>query len=143
MAKDCRTTTRTLRRAFEEGKTLGIIERTRRGNQYVEASHHVFKLKHPEVHRTAEAVHRTLEASAPDSSVPLTSEEHLNNLTKDRKGLGEQGEPKPRWTRPVIYGERLRTSEDSYELEQVREAVFCSARLVATCRVKHINKQRD
>jgi hypothetical protein len=111
MAKDCRTTTRTIRRAFEDGKALGIIERTRRGNQYIGASHHVFKLKHPEVHRTPEAVHRTLEASAPDSSVPLTSDEHLNNLTskKDmdmevKEVVGEQGEPeKPlAWTTPSL-----------------------------------------
>ena len=88
IAKDCRANIRTVRRAFEEGKALGIIERTRRGNQYIGASHHVFKLKQPEVHRTAEAVHRTLEASAPDSRVPLTSEEHLNNLTKVEEGDG-------------------------------------------------------
>jgi hypothetical protein len=132
MAKDCRTTTRTIRRAFEDGKALGIIERTRRGNQYIGASHHVFKLKHPEVHRTPEAVHRTLEASAPDSSVPLTSDEHLNNLTSMEEGSGSgerapaglKSEPKTRWTRPIIYEERPRTSEDSYELEHVREAGF-------------------
>jgi hypothetical protein len=129
LAKDCRTTTRTVRRALEDGKGFRIIERTRRGSHWTGASHHVFTLSKPDINRTGQAVNRTGEASKPDSSVPLTSEEHLNNLppaassflensaAAGRQGVGE----KLRWTRPVIYGERPRTPEDSYELEEVYE----------------------
>jgi hypothetical protein len=43
-------------------------------------------------------------------------------VVSERAPAGLKSEPKPRWTTPVIYGERPRTSEDSYELEQIREA---------------------
>jgi hypothetical protein len=101
LAKDCGAHVRTARRALEDGRTLGIIERTRRGNQYIGNSHYVFKLKTPEVHRTAEAVHRTLQSIAPDRRVRLTSDEHLNKLPREEKirkekESGERGPAGPK-----------------------------------------------
>ena len=142
LAKDCRTTTRSVRRALADGKALEIIERTVRGSQYTGASHHVFKLRQPDTsdvrdkdNRTLEADNRTPQARQPDSSVPLTSEEHLTNLLVEvaqpsasptemvnlegKEGAAEKVYGKPRWTRPVVYGERPRTTEDDYELEEV------------------------
>jgi hypothetical protein len=146
LAKDCRTNTRTVRRALADGKALGIIERTVRGSQYTGASHHVFKLRQRDTldvrdkdNRTLEADNRTPQARQPDSSVPLTSEEHLINLlvevaqpsasptekinSEGKEGAGEESKfGKPRWTRPIVYAERPQTPEDDVELEEVYRA---------------------
>jgi hypothetical protein len=133
LAKDCNVTTRSIRRAIAAGKRLGLLERTKRGNQYIGPSHHVFKVRKQESAEDdlgqcigrSKSVQRT-------PGVPLTSGEHLNNLRSMEEGSGSgerapaglKSEPKTKWTRPIIYGERLRTSEDSYELEQIREVGF-------------------
>jgi hypothetical protein len=121
LAKDCHVSVRAVERALRSARDLGIIKRTVRGNQYVGPSHYVFQESAPD---SCDQSTRHLGPSAPDTCVNLTSEEHLNNLTKDRKGLGERSEPKPRWTKPVIWGERPTTSDDLYELEQIRVAGF-------------------
>jgi hypothetical protein len=129
LAKDCNVSVRAIERALKSAKALGIIKRTVRGNQYVGPSHYVFQVSAPD---TCDESTRHLGPSAPDTHVNLTSEEHLNNLTsmEEGSGSGERGpegpksEPKTKWTRPIVYGERPRTSEDSYELEQIREAGF-------------------
>ena len=129
LAKDCHVSVRAVERALKAARDLGIIKRTVRGNQYVGPSHYVFQVSAPD---TCDQCTRHLGPSAPDTCVNLTSDKHLNNLTSMEEGNGSserapaglKSEPKTRWTKPIIYGERLRTSEDSFELEQIREAGF-------------------
>jgi hypothetical protein len=90
LAKDCRAAPRTVRRALKAARRLNILERTRRGTQWSGPSHHVFKVSQPDssvlLSRQSQPDTRSQStgqagSSQPDSSVRITSEEHLNNLT--------------------------------------------------------------
>ena len=73
LARDCHVNVRTARRALEDARALGIIERTRRGTQWTGASHHVFKVAKPEDNRTDNrtpvADNRTRVTRQPDTGV--------------------------------------------------------------------------
>ena len=112
LARDCNVTERSVRRALNRGKELGIIKRTYRGTQWTGASHHIFLIKPPET--TGHLAQRQPDTFAESTghfdtdnrtgSVRLTSEITPENITSEigtppsavwiqsadsRKGLGE------------------------------------------------------